>query len=43
LEIASDAAKSRQAYRTFFRLSKEADPDLPVLRAARREYEGLKP
>jgi eukaryotic-like serine/threonine-protein kinase len=41
--LASDVAKSSEAYQTFFGLWKEADADLPVLRAARREYHGLKP
>ena len=41
--LASDVARSRQAYQAFFTLWKEADPDLPVLRAARHEYNSLKP
>ena len=41
--LASDVARSRQAYQAFFTLWKEADPDLPVLRAARHEYDSLKP
>jgi len=41
--LSSDVVKSRQAYQTFFGLWKEADPDLHVLRAARHEYDRLKP
>jgi eukaryotic-like serine/threonine-protein kinase len=41
--LASDTARSRRAYRDFFDLWKEADPDLPILRAARQGHEHLKP
>jgi eukaryotic-like serine/threonine-protein kinase len=41
--LASDTAMSRRAYRDFFDLWKVADPDLPILRAARQEHEHLKP
>ncbi len=36
--IAGDRARSRKAYDEFFSLWKDADPDIPVLRAARNEY-----
>ncbi len=35
---AGDSAKSRAAYEDFFRLWKDADPNIPVLRQARSEY-----
>jgi eukaryotic-like serine/threonine-protein kinase len=37
-----DLATSREAYEEFFRLWKDADPDLPVLIAAKQEYARLK-
>ncbi len=37
--LAGDAAKSRKAYQDFFALWKDADPEIPVLKQARREYE----
>ncbi len=37
-----DAAKARQAYQDFFALWKDADPDLAVLIAAKKEYEKAK-
>jgi eukaryotic-like serine/threonine-protein kinase len=40
--VSGDAAKARQAYHEFFALWKDADADLPVLIAAKREYEKLK-
>jgi Tfp pilus assembly protein PilF len=40
--LSGDAAQSRQQYEAFFALWAEADADVPVLRAARREYEKLK-
>jgi hypothetical protein len=40
--IAGDTAKSRQAYRDFFALWKDADPDIPILIEAKKEYEKLK-
>ena len=39
--LTGDLVKSRKAYERFFALWKDADPDLPVLLAARREYERL--
>jgi serine/threonine protein kinase/tetratricopeptide (TPR) repeat protein len=38
-ELAGDTAKSRKAYQDFLALWKDADPDLPVLQQAKREYE----
>jgi tetratricopeptide (TPR) repeat protein/predicted Ser/Thr protein kinase len=37
-----DNAKARTAYQDFFTLWKDADADIPVLKAARAEYEKLK-
>ena len=37
-----DASKARTAYQDFFAYWKDADPDVPVLKAARAEYERLK-
>jgi tetratricopeptide (TPR) repeat protein len=39
--LASDVAGSRKAYQDFLALWKDADPDLPVLIAAKKEYERL--
>jgi hypothetical protein len=36
-------AECRRAYEAFFDLWKAADPDLPLLATARREYEGVGP
>ena len=36
--LAGDRAKSRQAYRDFFTRWKDADRDLPILVAAKKEY-----
>ncbi len=40
--LQGDTAKARVAYQDFFALWKDADPDLPVLVAARAEYAKLK-
>ncbi|HKG79388.1 MAG TPA: protein kinase [Pyrinomonadaceae bacterium] len=40
--ISGDTAGARKAYQDFFALWKDADPDLPVLIQARKEYEQLK-
>jgi hypothetical protein len=40
--IAGDNPKARTAYQDFFALWKDADPDVPVLKAAHAEYEKLK-
>jgi serine/threonine protein kinase/tetratricopeptide (TPR) repeat protein len=37
-----DNAKARTAYQDFFALWKDADPDVPLLKTARTEYEKLK-
>ena len=39
--LAGDTPKSRKAYQDFFALWKDADPDIPVLLEAKREYEKL--
>jgi len=39
--LSGDDAKSRQAYQDFFALWKDADPDVPVLQAAKAEYEKI--
>jgi eukaryotic-like serine/threonine-protein kinase len=40
--MSGDKAAARKAYQDFFALWKDADPDLPVLVQARKEYESLK-
>jgi serine/threonine protein kinase/tetratricopeptide (TPR) repeat protein len=40
--ISGDSGKARKAYQDFFALWKIADPDLPVLLEAKKEYEQLK-
>jgi len=37
-----DAAKARTAYQDFFALWKDAEPDVPILKVAKVEYEKLK-
>ena len=37
-----DKAKARKAYEDFFGQWKDADPDIPILIEARKEYEKLK-
>jgi len=37
-----DASKARAAYQDFFALWKGADPDIPVLKQAKKEYARLK-
>jgi serine/threonine protein kinase/tetratricopeptide (TPR) repeat protein len=39
--LTGDAAKARTAYQDFFTSWKDADPDLPILKAAKAEYERL--
>lgn len=41
LAAGGQTAESRQAYEAFFDLWKAADPDLPLLAQARREYEAI--
>jgi hypothetical protein len=40
--LAGDSAKARTAYQDFFALWKDADPDIPVLKEAKAEYEKLR-
>ena len=40
--MSGDLAKSRTSYQNFFALWKDADPDLPILIQAKKEYEQLK-
>jgi serine/threonine protein kinase/tetratricopeptide (TPR) repeat protein len=40
--LTGDTARARQAYQNFFALWKDADPDIPILIEAKREYEKLK-
>jgi hypothetical protein len=37
-----DTAKARAAYKDFLTLWKDADPDIPILKEAKAEYEKLK-
>lgn len=41
-KLEGDLPKSRKAYQDFFALWKDADPDIPILKEARAEYERLK-
>jgi tetratricopeptide (TPR) repeat protein len=40
--IQGDSAKARTAYQDFFAAWKDADPDVPVLKTAKAEYDKLK-
>jgi serine/threonine protein kinase/tetratricopeptide (TPR) repeat protein len=40
--LQSDNAKAKSAYQDFFALWKDADPDVPILKTAKAEYERLK-
>jgi tetratricopeptide (TPR) repeat protein len=40
--LAGDASKSRKSYEDFFSLWKNADPDIPVLIEAKKEYQNLR-
>ena len=40
--LAGDAATAKKAYQDFLALWKDADPDMPILIAARKEYVALK-
>ncbi len=40
-EMSGDSAKAKGAYRDFLGLWKDADPDLPILKAAKAEYAKL--
>ena len=40
--IAGDTAKAKAAYQDFLTLWKDADPDIPILIAAKAEYAKLK-
>jgi len=39
--ISGDTARSRKAYEDFLALWKDADPDIPILRRAKEEYQRL--
>ncbi len=38
----NDTARARKAYQDFFAIWKDADPDVPILIAAKKEYEAIK-
>ena len=40
--LAGDTTRAKKAYEEFFALWKDADPDIPVLIEARKEYAALK-
>jgi hypothetical protein len=40
--ISGDTSAARKSYQDFFALWKDADPDLPVMVQAKKEYEQLK-
>jgi hypothetical protein len=42
LVLQGDAVKAKTAYQIFFTLWKDADPDIPILKEAKAEYEKLK-
>jgi eukaryotic-like serine/threonine-protein kinase len=42
LAKSGEAAGARRAYQDAFGMWKDADPDLPILVAAKREYEALR-
>lgn len=39
--LAGDTAKSRRAFEDFFKLWRDADPEIPMLQQARAEYRKL--
>ena len=39
--LSGDTAKARRKYQDFFILWKDADPDIPILKQAKREYANL--
>lgn len=39
--LAGDATKARTSYQDFFKLWKDADPDIPIPTAAKAEYAEL--
>ena len=39
--LAADAVRARKAYDEFFTLWKDAEPDVPILIQARKEYDSL--
>ena len=41
--LAGDTEKAKRAFQDFFKLSKEADPDIQILSQARAEYATLQP
>src|SRR5215470_6806666 len=41
LALSGDKAKARVAYQTFLALWKDADPDVPLLKSAKAEYDRL--
>ena len=41
-EVQGDSVQARKAYESFFALWKDADVDIPILVAAKKEYERLK-
>jgi eukaryotic-like serine/threonine-protein kinase len=40
--LPGDSAKARAAYKDFFTLWRDADPDIPILQQAKAEYAKLK-
>jgi predicted Zn-dependent protease len=40
--LQGDTAKAKAAYQDFFALWKDADPDVPILKSAKAEYEKLR-
>jgi hypothetical protein len=40
--LSGDSIKARGSYQEFFALWKDADPDIPVLRQAKAEYQQIR-
>jgi hypothetical protein len=40
--LAGDSAKAKTSYQDFFAIWRNADPDVPILKEAKAEYEKLK-
>jgi eukaryotic-like serine/threonine-protein kinase len=43
LALSGDTAKAKTAYQDFLNLWKDADPDIPILKQAKKDYDKLQP
>ena len=41
MQLAGDTQAARKHYQDFLSLWKDADPDIPILKQAKREYAGI--